>query len=554
MTQIASARSVRGRFDNVILTSPEADYHLSRSGDQFRVDIFEVSPGAKSVTARTDSAAASQKTFTMRGNVALLTGSHQQQVYWVSTRLGNLQVAMPFAFLLEDQRWVPNNDIFLRDPSLAPLQLVWNTGCIQCHATGGQPRPAPNREFFDSRVGELGIACESCHGAATEHVRINRNPVHRYALHLGGKPDPTIVNPVHLPAKLSSQVCGQCHAIKWIPNQREWSEQGFHYRPGDDLEKTTPLVRATGLDSQPWVKELLKTEPAYLEQRFWSDGMVRVSGREYNGLVESPCYQRGEMSCFSCHSMHESSPDDQLARSMEGNEACLQCHKTYRDQLEQHTHHQASSSGSQCYNCHMPHTTYGLLKAIRSHQIDSPNVTTTQETGRPNACNLCHLDQSLAWTAEHLSDWYRLPVPNLNDEERTISSAVALLLRGDAGQRALIAASMGWPPARRTSGEDWLAFYLGQLLEDPYSAVRYIANRSLRRLPGYQDFEFDYLGSVPQRAVAHEQALVRWHQRTATQPSEARPPILMGANLVPEQETINRLVRQRDDRSMDVHE
>ena len=44
-------------------------------------------------------------------------------------------------------------------------------------------------------------------------------------------------------------------------------------------------------------------------ERFWSDGMVRVSGREFNGLLDTACYQRGEMSCLSCHSMHQK-PDD----------------------------------------------------------------------------------------------------------------------------------------------------------------------------------------------------------------------------------------------------
>ena len=42
----------------------------------------------------------------------------------------------------------------------------------------------------------------------------------------------------------------------------------------------------------------------WLGDRFWPDGMVRVTGREYNGLLDTACYQRGKMSCLSCHSMH----------------------------------------------------------------------------------------------------------------------------------------------------------------------------------------------------------------------------------------------------------
>ncbi len=54
------------------------------------------------------------------------------------------------------------------------------------------------------------------------------------------------------------------------------------------------------------------------------------------------------------------------------------------------------------YNVHMPHTLYGLLKAERRLEIDSPTVAAGVYAGRPNACNLCHLDQTLAWAAERL--------------------------------------------------------------------------------------------------------------------------------------------------------
>jgi predicted CXXCH cytochrome family protein len=553
MTQIADANSVKGKFQGVTLVTPDADYHLSQSGDQFAVEIFEQS-GAGAANRNLPFAAASQKTFALRANVAMLTGSHRQQVYWASTRLGNMQAAIPFAYLLDDQRWVPNSAIFLRDPAFGPMEPVWNDICIECHATGGQPRPNGHSESFATRVGELGIACESCHGPGLEHVRANHNPARRYQLHLGAKPDPTIVNPARLPSKLVSQVCGQCHGVIWIPSSRDWKENGFHYRPGDDMEKTTPLVKVALRDSQPWMKELLRQDPAYLQNRFWSDGMVRVSGREFNGLVESPCYKRGDLTCLSCHSMHHSDPDAQVTQSKESNESCLQCHKSFRDKLEQHTHHLAGSTGSLCYNCHMPYTTYGLLKAIRSHQIDSPSVAKTQATGRPNACNLCHLDRSLGWTAGYLAKWYQQPLPKLNEEEQTLSSAVTMLLRGDAGQRALIAWSMGWPPARKTSGEEWLAPYLGQLLEDPYPAVRYIAGRSLRRLPEFKDLTCDFIGSPNQCAAAHQQALAIWQQGKSLQPAPARRQLLMGPNLSLDQKTFHRLLRQRDDHPMDLRE
>ena len=37
---------------------------------------------------------------------------------------------------------------------------------------------------------------------------------------------------------------------------------------------------------------------------------------------------------------------------------------------------------------------------------------------------------------------------------------------------------LGWPEAQAISGKEWMAPQLAVLLEDPYDAVRYIANRS----------------------------------------------------------------------------
>jgi hypothetical protein len=200
----------------------------------------------------------------------------------------------------------------------------------------------------------------------------------------------------------------------------------------------------------------------------------------------------------------------------------------------------------------MPHTTYGLMKAIRSHQVDSPSVQATLATGRPNACNLCHLDKTLAWTTEKLTDWFGAKTPDLSQEQKTTSAAALWTLRGDAGQRALLAWHMGWKPARDASGEGWLAPYLGQLLEDPYSTVRYIARRSLRALPGFANFEFDYIGPAADRARARQSVWAKFEQ--VQKPDRSGPEVLIRPDGQIERQTWERLLRQRDDKSMYLQE
>jgi predicted CXXCH cytochrome family protein len=547
MTQWAGPGSVVGNFSGVTLPWQGKACELERDGDQFRARLpLEVArPGATRGASTQD---------TVEERFGMLTGSHHMQVYWVPSRLGNLQAIFPHTYLIADQRWVPFVDTFLRDPNLPPANPSWNRTCINCHSVGGQPRANLQAGVTDTQVGELGIACEACHGPAEAHIVANRNPWRRYRLHLSGQAETTIVNPNRQNSRRASQICGQCHSIRWLPNAADQNENGARYRPGDDLDQSVTVVRPAKLEEQPQLREPLRRDPRFLPDRYWNDGIVRVSGREYNGMIESGCYQRGQLSCLSCHWMHESNPVNQLAPRMDSNAACLQCHTRLANSIQAHTHHGPESAGSQCYNCHMPYTTYGLLKAIRSHYIDSPNVRTSLATGRPNACNLCHLDQTSQWTANYLNQWYNQPALDLQGPDRDVSAAVLLALRGEAGQRALIAWSMGWNPAQEASGSRWLVPYLAQLLEDPYSAVRYIAQRSLKRIPEFSSTAYDFVGSAEQRTSAARQVLERWRRSYPAGTVKAGSQILLAPGGALQLDQFQRLLLSRDDRSMDLQE
>jgi hypothetical protein len=158
----------------------------------------------------------------------------------------------------------------------------------------------------------------------------------------------------------------------------------------------------------------------------------------------------------------------------------------------------------------MPYTGWGLLGAVRSHEISNPSVDETLETGRPNACNLCHLDKTLAWAAQHLEDGYGLVPPELDADETTVAASILWTLKGDAGQRALMAWAMGWEPAVEVSGTDWMVPYLAQLMEDPYDAVRYRAHKSLQRKPGYETIPYDALDSAGKQKLAARNIRQAW--------------------------------------------
>jgi hypothetical protein len=285
--------------------------------------------------------------------------------------------------------------------------------------------------------------------------------------------------------------------------------RGLSFRPGEELDRALHVFRVGQGSEIPAVAFMDEHFPDFFEDTFWPDGQVTVVGRELNDVRDSPCFAGGEFGCTSCHEMHPDPgdprplrewADDQLAPGMRTDRACLPCHAGLAGRLEEHTHHPASSEGSRCMNCHMPHTAWGLLKASRTHRISSPDVSVALAAGRPEACTLCHLDRTSEWSAAHLETWYGTPRPRIGDaEHRSVAAGVVWALRGHAAQRALAAWHMGWAPAQEASGSDWMLPVLGQLLLDPYSAVRYAAQRAIQSVPGYGDFEFDPLAPAEER-------------------------------------------------------
>ncbi|MCA9216267.1 MAG: hypothetical protein KDB27_24530 [Planctomycetales bacterium] len=567
MTQLASAESVVGDFNSVSLTLDDRDYRLFQRDGMYRVEIQEHVPEPH----RTEH------------QIVMTTGSHHMQFYWYSTgdsvELGKL----PFVFLFSEQRWVPVDSTFLRPPSSSGSDALgqWNQNCINCHTTHGksgihfatEDLTRSNMQAVETSVSEFGIACEACHGPGEEHVRLNRDPIRRYTLHANDNVDASIIQPETIAPHTSSQVCGQCHSVslpKTIALTRKVLSDGFSFRAGHDLfaSDSERVVVRHGATSET-IEQAMARDPQYLENVFWQDGMIRVSGREFNGLIESPCYKhqdesKGIMQCMSCHEMHpddesqenlKSWSDDQLKPEMRTDAACLQCHTDYEGNsaLTAHTFHAVNSSGSRCYNCHMPHTTYGLLKGIRSHTVSVPSVTESVITKRPNACNLCHLHKTLKWTADQLKDRYDIESPELTRDQETFAASILWTMQGNAGVRVLMGWHMGWEPAVEVSGADWMPPYLAVLMADSYDAVRYVAYHSLLKNSKYDSFQYDFVSSQD-RQMAVSRVSKIWANSKDRSLWITGPHLLIRDDGSLMKNDFSRLLQQRDNRPVLLNE
>jgi hypothetical protein len=325
------------------------------------------------------------------------------------------------------------------------------------------------------------------------------------------------------------------------------------FRAGEVLAEHRSVFRYSEGRRDPLLAEILGSDALAMDGNFWRDGTIRVAGREYNGLLEDIHLDSSELTCLTCHSMHEyGDPDGQLDPESAASRSCLGCHDELVGDVPRHTRHVPGSSGSECMNCHMPRTTYGLFSATRSHRIDSPSVRTSVESGRPNACNLCHLDRTLAWSSEYLDEWYGQPRVTLDEDERTIAASVLWTLQGDAVQRTILAWHLGWEPAREASGGSWVAAYLAQLLTDPYSATRQVAYRSIRGLPGFETLVYDYV--APRGELERSATLATETWLALAESREASPHLLMEEGGVPDVEEWLRLLEQRDHRPVTIVE
>lgn len=472
MTQVASPETVTGDFTVEPFVFDEMRFRPFQREGKFFLGVTDLR----------DNPYASDETL---HEITLLTGSHNYQVYWFAAGDGRELDMLPVVYFLRESRWIPRQAIFVTPASdfrEHDEKGRWNNECVLCHAVNGRDENwRTEAAGNDSQVSEFGIACEACHGPAAEHVDFYRNPWNRYLAHFGFVAPAAIVQPAKLSAQRANHVCGQCHSIQQM--RSDWRETGLKFRPGDLLDEHRKLL--WGDSTENWADS-----GAMPEGYYWEDGVVRVRGREFHDVLRSPCYQGGDFSCLTCHSLHKERDDvrsdrewaDRLLRpAAVTGQVCLECHGEYQDAsvLRQHTHHEPDSSGSQCMNCHMPNTNIGFLRGMRNHRITVPDVLLSVETGRPLACNQCHLDQTLEWTNTRMQEWYGRDAIDLDDEYRSLAASLVWLWRGDPGVRTLMAWNLRWEPALAVSGSAWTTPHLLQLLDDPYPGVRQAALRTL---------------------------------------------------------------------------
>ncbi len=529
MTQEADAGSVLGRFDGQVYRYWGVGVRpIERDGGYF----FEYLDDNDALIVRLP--------------VLRTIGSRRYQQYLTQTPDGGeTYFRMHLLWHMDDQRWMHINGVFLRpdEQGFDDRVAVWNHNCIFCHNTGPRPNVVNLEELrqrelaglrvdsamesrYDSEVAELGIACESCHGPGEEHAQRNRNPLRRLALQLTNERDPTIVHPAKVGQERGIAICGQCHGQRTPPSREhlmQWIRTGPTFRAGERLtDHVIPVFQdyevPRGID------------PDLFRLRFWEDGTARLTAYEYQGVVQSKCHDDSEFTCLSCHALHSGDVHGNIPEENRSNKPCLACHTEFSDDVSTHTKHEADSSGSLCYDCHMPRMVFGVTGIHRSHRIELPRPAENAANNRPDACTNCHLARSSDWAAQAIQAlWHDADLPRDRAPARLLES----LHGGDPVQRAVAAQRAGTESADGSDGA-WLVPHLLIAMEDHYPSTRNLSRKGLLAIDTRlgrlgvdlsirEDLEaFDFIGDAAQRARLIESMRKAW--RTADKSGWADPP------------------------------
>jgi tetratricopeptide (TPR) repeat protein len=362
--------SVLANFDNVDVEHYGQKAHFFTKGNQYWVTI--------SYDDKVDSYPI-EYTF----------GHFPLQQYLVETEPGRLQV-LPFAWDSREketggQRWYHNysHEEIRPEDRLhwrQPLQN-WNGMCADCHSDGLKRNYDADNNRFNTNFENINVGCLSCHDDMSEHASQSKlrhvadditsvkHPTGQWLRELGGKT-------AHWQGEERDNSfmdnCFSCHALR-APLT-------------DGIKPNTPF-----LDQ---FTPQLPSAPNY-----FADGQIKEEVYVYGSFLQSKMYGKG-VNCLDCHDKHT------MKLKIEGNGLCLQCHGGEVYNVKSHHQHEASSTGAQCVNCHMPTKRYMGVDDRRDHSFKVPRPDLSLQFNTPNACTQCHENKNNQWAIDELEKWH----------------------------------------------------------------------------------------------------------------------------------------------------
>ncbi len=276
-------------------------------------------------------------------------------------------------------------------PEELPKERFAEAKCAGCHTTGFEFYKDASVNHWKARGnGEIGIACERCHGPASKHVAEAKDAAARGDRVKAAAT--TIVHPLRdLDATQQIQVCSQCHGRN---THKTISELAFQtgFKPGDvDMTSRARFWSYSGTSNPDEYKY------------FWPNDWANRNRQQWQDFSKSKHFTKADMSCITCHTFHGKAEDAQLRQK--STQLCVGCHTasgySKRPNAEMFAGSPMAKAGVQCVDCHMPKLGYRSDKTskgphpwdVSAHtfMVALPKFEVTQ--GIRSSCASCHEGQ-----------------------------------------------------------------------------------------------------------------------------------------------------------------
>lgn len=256
-----------------------------------------------------------KRTESHRFDIILGNAKGETYLYWK----GNQLYQLPISYFKALDSWT-------NSPGYSPDYVDFSRPvlkrCFECHSSFVQEAAYQKSSFkgtpagIDKNTMILGIDCERCHGPAADHVDFQmKNPDEKKAKYI------TSYNSLSKAQKID--MCGVCHS----GNKSIMLRSTFAFKPGDDLANFQ--------------------EPEYYDN---SANQIDVHGNQKQLLTSSKCFIYGQLSCTTCHNVH----NDNTPTIATYSQKCLSCHSAANHNFCKMAATIGKVITRNCIDCHMP--------------------------------------------------------------------------------------------------------------------------------------------------------------------------------------------------------
>ena len=285
---------------------------------------------------------------------------------------GRLQV-LPIFYNVRDQKWENTTRSMLRHfadgRTDTPLNwrdsmLTFNAACFSCHVSQIESNYDPVTDTYATTWNEPGISCESCHGPASEHIRVCLEA-------------PTNQPPADL------------EIILWWEMSREQRDSNCavcHTKGG-------PITPRFETGDRYWDHYDLTT---FESIDYYADGRDLGENYTMGSWWLSPCVTESDLACTHCHTS-----SGRYKQKDNPDESCLPCHQQRVENKIAHSHHRDLN----CVACHMPMNPFGGMNQS-DHSMRPPMPQLSKAVGSRNACVMCHKENDDDWALAHINAWH----------------------------------------------------------------------------------------------------------------------------------------------------